>query len=115
LNIVNRPQWHVIEGGSREYLSPLTRSFADQIRTSCPVNKIERSAESVTVKTQFDDEKYDAVVFACHSDQALAILDDQATDDERQILSNINYCASDVILHTDTSLYSSGGPGIHFS
>ncbi len=104
LNIVNRPQWQVIKGGSREYLTPLTRSFADNIRTDCPVNSITRTTDNVTVKTRFGDENYDGVIFACHSDQALAILGQQATPNERQILSDINYYASDVILHTDISL-----------
>ena len=104
LNVVNRPQWCVIKGGSRGYLEPLTRSFADRIRIGCPVNSIERTSKSVTLKTDLDEEEFDAVIFACHSDQALSILDQSATSNELQILSNINYVGSEVILHTDTSL-----------
>ena len=43
------------------------------------------------------------MVFACHSDQALAILLDP-TQDESDILSAIPYKMNDVCLHTDTRL-----------
>ena len=32
LSVNDRPQWHVIKGGSRSYLEPLTREFSDSIR-----------------------------------------------------------------------------------
>ena len=37
LNLRDRPQWHVIEGGSREYLAPLVANFEDKIHTNCTV------------------------------------------------------------------------------
>ena len=107
LNITNRPQWQVISGGSREYLGPLTAPYAKQIRTNCVVTAIERSAMQVRVKTKHDSENYDAVVFACHSDQALNILGAAASEAEKQVLGNIKYCASDVVLHTDTTMLPS--------
>ena len=104
LNITNRPQWQVINGGSREYLGPLTESFSRQIRTDCAVTGIKRCAAGVRLNTRDGSRKYDAVVFACHSDQALRILGDSATDHERQVLGSIEYCSSKVVLHTDTAM-----------
>ena len=104
LNITNRPQWQVINGGSREYLAPLTARYANQIRTSCAVTEIERLATHVRVKTNDSAEIYDAVVFACHSDQALNILGSEASKHERQVLGKIKYCDSEVVLHTDTKM-----------
>jgi len=46
---------------------------------------------------------YDQVVFACHSDQALALLGD-ATAAERDALAAIPYQSNEVVLHTDNSL-----------
>ncbi len=104
LNITNRPQWHVIKGGSRNYLSPLIKPFVDKIRTDCAVSAIQRDQTGVLIQCNQSLEKFDAVIFACHSDQALKILGDQATVNERQILGDIKYCASNVTLHTDISM-----------
>ncbi|MEL0624704.1 FAD-dependent oxidoreductase [Marinomonas arenicola] len=104
LSVSHRPQWRVIKGGSSAYLKPLVASFQDRIRTSCNIKKVTRSGDSVTL--HFEDgetENYDQVIFACHSDQALALLDD-ASDDEQTILSAIPYRNNEVVLHTDTGL-----------
>ncbi|MBN8431363.1 FAD-dependent oxidoreductase [Microbulbifer salipaludis] len=108
LNIFNRPQWRVIQGGSRRYIEPLTRSYADKIHLSCPVQKVVRHAQGVTLEYrdrsgQVQQREFDQVVFACHSDQALAILGD-ASAQEREILGQIPYEKNSVVLHTDTSL-----------
>lgn len=104
LNIFNRPQWRVIQGGSRSYIQPLIESFKDKIRLSTPVSKVLRKEEGVELVTGSGEVcEFDAVVFACHSDQALSCLAD-ATADERKILGAIPYARNSVVLHTDTSL-----------
>jgi predicted NAD/FAD-binding protein len=104
LNIRNRPQWRVIEGGSSQYLGPLTQPFASRIRTSCPVKAVRREQGRVLIDSVSESgEFFDDVVFACHSDQALNILTD-ATEEERQILSAIPYSKNEAVLHWDESL-----------
>ena len=104
LSVRNRPQWRVIEGGSREYLKPLSDPFSRNIHTGANiegVRRLEKGAEIRLVGGQV--ETFDAVVFACHSDQALAMLDD-ASAVERDILGAIPYQNNEVTLHTDTRL-----------
>lgn len=104
LQVRDRPQWRVIDGGSREYLAPLIASFEDRIITHCPVDRVMRGAEQVTL--QFRDgtqQCFDQVVIATHSDQALAMLADASTL-EREILGAIPYRDNDVVLHTDHRL-----------
>ncbi|RMR05584.1 Amine oxidase, flavin-containing [Pseudomonas savastanoi pv. glycinea] len=103
LSVSNRPQWCVIEGGSSRYIEPLTASFAERIRLSCPVNRVERDAEGVTVHSAAGSERFDKVVFACHSDQALKMLAQPSTA-EQEILGALPYAENDVVLHTDTRL-----------
>lgn len=103
LSVSNRPQWHVVEGGSRSYVAPLTASFAERIRLNCPVLRVERDAEGVTLHSAAGSERFDKVVFACHSDQALALLA-EPTPLEREILGALPYANNDVVLHTDTRL-----------
>ncbi|UUY10510.1 FAD-dependent oxidoreductase [Pseudomonas sp. J452] len=103
LSVSNRPQWHVVSGGSRSYVAPLTASFAEKIRLNCPVQRVERDAEGVTVHSAVGAERFDQVVFACHSDQALALLA-APSQAEREILGDLRYADNDVVLHTDTRL-----------
>lgn len=104
LSVAGRPQWKVIAGGSRSYVSPLIRPFRRQIRLSTPVLGIERDADRVRLLLPGGSQEFDHVVFACHSDQALRILGDAATPLERATLSAFPYEPNDVVLHTDTSL-----------
>ncbi len=104
LSVNDRPQWHVIRGGSRSYLEPLTRSFRDDIRLNANIRSVRRRREAIELL--FADghtETFDQVVFGCHSDQALALLGD-ATLAERAALEAIPYQSNDVVLHTDERL-----------
>lgn len=104
LNIRNRPQWRVISGGSRSYIAPLTKPFRDSIRLNQKVVSISRNQGRVSLLTETGSpEMFDGVIFACHSDQALAILDDPSKQ-EKNILAAIPYQDNEVVLHTDRSL-----------
>ncbi|TGG95538.1 FAD-dependent oxidoreductase [Natronospirillum operosum] len=106
LSVRNRPQWRTLVGGSRSYVAPITRTFADRIRLNTPVRSIERpdgDAGEVRITTDSGTEGFDQVILACHSDQALALLKDP-TAEEREILGAIPYTDNDVVLHTDASL-----------
>lgn len=103
LSVTDRPQWQVIKGGSSSYVTPLSASFAERIRLQCPVQRVERDATGVTLYSAAGSERFDKVVFACHSDQALQLLAEPSTT-EQQILGALPYADNDVVLHTDTRL-----------
>jgi predicted NAD/FAD-binding protein len=103
LSVNHRPQWQVISGGSSRYIEPLTRSFAQHIRLNCPVQRVERDAAGVLIHSAHGSERFDKVVFACHSDQALVMLAEPSTT-EQEILGALPYADNDVVLHTDTRL-----------
>ncbi|MFP5420062.1 MAG: NAD(P)/FAD-dependent oxidoreductase [Gammaproteobacteria bacterium] len=103
LSVSDRPQWCVIEGGSSSYVAPLTESFKQHIRLNCAVTRVERDGDGVTVHSAAGSERFDKVVFACHSDQALALLA-APTPTEQAILGALPYADNDVVLHTDTRL-----------
>ncbi|VEE14566.1 NAD(P)/FAD-dependent oxidoreductase [Ectopseudomonas mendocina] len=103
LSVSDRPTWQVIEGGSRSYVAPLTASFAERIRLNCPVSRVVRDQDGVTLHSAAGSERFDKVIFACHSDQALALLE-QPSEQERDILGALPYANNDVVLHTDTHL-----------
>ncbi len=104
LSVRNRPQWRVIEGGSREYLKPLTAGFEQNIRINSPVQGVQRHPDGVTLRlADGHSERFDQVVLACHSDQALALLEDPS-DAEQSVLGAMRYQDNDVVLHTDERL-----------
>jgi predicted NAD/FAD-binding protein len=102
LDIANRPQWYVIKGGSRSYIPKLTQSIQD-IRLNSTVASVTRHDGLVDITSDNKTESFDEVIFACHSNQALALLKDPSTD-ESQVLGAIKYRNNDVVLHTDNSL-----------
>lgn len=104
LQVGGRPQWFTVVGGSRSYLAPLVRPFADRIRLASPVRSLSRTADGVVIAVAGRPaERFDGAIVATHSDQALALLAD-ADDAERAVLAAIPYQENDVVLHTDTAL-----------
>ncbi|MDB4002378.1 FAD-dependent oxidoreductase [Oceanospirillaceae bacterium] len=102
LDIANRPQWYVIEGGSRSYIKGLTQSIQD-IRLGTPVQWVTRHCEHVEITSDKGTEVFDEVIFACHSDQALHLLNDPSQQ-ESKVLGAMKYRSNDVVLHTDKTL-----------
>ncbi|WP_050932659.1 NAD(P)/FAD-dependent oxidoreductase, partial [Vibrio harveyi] len=103
LDITNRPQWYVVKGGSRSYITPLTKGYANDIRLNSPVEKVIRTENGVGVQVHGETHWFDDVIFACHSDQAMRMLGD-ISQTEQEILGDMTYQANEVVLHTDTRL-----------
>ena len=103
LQLTGRPEWRVVRGGSRRYVEAMLARWDVQVRLSSPVRGIVRDAQGVSVRCDAGSERFDQVVLACHSDQALRLLDD-ASDGEREILGAIRYQPNDTVLHTDARL-----------
>lgn len=102
LQVNHRPRWHTVRGGSREYVQRLQARLRD-VRLNSPVQAVRRQADRVDVHTARGVESFDEVVMACHSDQALRMLD-LPTPAERRVLGAIRYHDNRAVLHTDASL-----------
>lgn len=103
LTLRDRPQWRTIPGGSRRYVEAISARLANSVRRSARVESIARLEDGIEVRAVGDVGRFDHVILACHSDQALAVLSD-ASEAEREILGAIAYQANDTVLHTDQSL-----------
>ena len=105
LEIKNRPNWWVVKNGSSEYIKKIILGFEDKIYLSTPVHKVSRVEDGVEIVLSKNENtlKFDCVVFATHSDQALAILEDPSSA-EKDILGSIPYQKNKVLLHTDSSV-----------
>ncbi len=103
LSISDRPVWRVIRGGSRSYVERLIAPFAGRIRLHSAVRRVERHGDRVVLCLDDGRAVFDAVFLACHSDQALAMLD-APTAAESDVLAAIPYQSNEAVLHTDTRL-----------
>lgn len=104
LNITDRPQWYVIPGGSREYIKPLTDSLKNRIELNSNIRHVIRHIHQIEIVFEDGSTRvFDDIIFACHSDQALALLKEPTTN-EAEILGDIPYTKNEVVLHTDTNL-----------
>ena len=103
IQVTNRPQWFTVAGGARRYVERIVGGLADT-RLSTPVRQVLRDASGVRVVTAQGAERFDSVVLACHSDQALALLGENASAEERTVLGAIRYQANRAVLHTDVSV-----------
>lgn len=103
LRFFDRPQWRTVAGGGRVYVDRIAAQLAD-VRRSTPIRRIRRCGGHVEVDTPaLAAERFDQIVVACHSDQALAILAD-ASREEAALLGSVRFQMNRVVLHTDTRL-----------
>ena len=101
LTINDHPQWYTVTGGSREYIKILTAPFLDQIHLNCGIQTVRREKDGVhLLDSRGREHIFDRVVFACHSDQALSLLQDADTQ-EGDILGAIKYQENRIIVHDD--------------
>jgi len=101
LALKDRPKWRTIVGGSHRYVERLVAPFSERVLLSQPVTAISRVDDRVEVTVRGREaQRFDRVIIATHSDQALAMLTNPS-DREREILGAIPYQSNEVVLHTD--------------
>ncbi|OVE75486.1 hypothetical protein BVX97_04440 [bacterium E08(2017)] len=95
-------QWYTLKGGSASYVKEIIKPFADNIHLNTKVTSVKRSRlGGVKVKAENGFRgKYDRVVLAVHSDQALEMLNDPS-DIEQDVLGKMPYQPNSVVLHED--------------
>lgn len=107
IQVNGRPRWFTVAGGSRQYVQRIAAAL-DDARPGCPVHAVRRippggGEAGVWVDSARGSERFDEVVLACHSPQALALLAD-ASAAEREVLGAIRTHRNRAVLHTDAAL-----------
>lgn len=103
VQVLDRPQWMTVRGGAREYVRRMLGAI-DDLRLHSPVEHVSREDDGVWLRSNGARERFDEVVFACHSDQTLALLGEGATGAERRLLGAVRYQRNRAVLHTDPQL-----------
>ena len=102
LQVNDRPQWWTVAGGAKHYVEKIIADIADK-RLNTAVHSIARDSRGVHIVTPAGTERFDKVIIATHSDQALAMLQ-LPSHVEKRALSAITYQANVAVLHTDASV-----------
>jgi predicted NAD/FAD-binding protein len=103
LDLVDRPKWRTVTGGSISYVKRMIGAVHD-VRLGAGAAQIRREHGGVTViDTQGERSWFSDVVIATHADQALKLLSD-ADATEASLLGAFDYTDNEAVLHRDTSL-----------
>ena len=104
LSATGQHQWWTVKGGSIEYVRRLGQNLTERgvtLRCGAGVSHVHRDALGATVATPgADPERFDQVIFACHSDEALKMIANPSPA-EQQALSDLRYQDNHMILHAD--------------
>ena len=104
LQVKDRPQWHTVVGGSREYVTRLCDQVKGQILTHHAIRQVRRMGGKVLVSDRQGGEwMFDHIVFACHADQSLKLLSD-IRPEEQDVLRHFRFERNRAVLHSDTAL-----------
>jgi predicted NAD/FAD-binding protein len=100
LNLIDRPVWRTVVGGSRNYVQALSQRLGRILagRAARGVRRIEGGL--VVSDAAGENHRYDRLVLATHADQALRLLE-TPTREERNLLGAFHYLPNDAVLHTD--------------
>jgi uncharacterized protein len=99
----NRPQWYTVTNRSRAYVKKILEKISGEVFKNYRVNKISRTSDNVRISIGNEFIDYDQVVLASHADQSLNMLN-EATKEEKEILSKFSYVSNSAFLHTDQNL-----------
>lgn len=103
LNINKRPQWYTVRGGSREYITRLTKDFAGRIFTGVAIKKVISQQDQVKLLDGNGAEYYfDRVIFACHADEAMRMIQDPDPE-TASVIGSFHYQENKIVVHSDIS------------
>ncbi|PWR23338.1 NAD(P)/FAD-dependent oxidoreductase [Zavarzinia compransoris] len=99
-----RHPWRTVEGGSIRYVQAIAAALGPRLRLSCPALRVARDAFGATVVDgRGGCDRFDAVILACHGDQALALIEAPSAAEAR-VLGAFRYTANHAVLHRDPAL-----------
>jgi predicted NAD/FAD-binding protein len=102
LKVNDRPQWRTVTGGSKVYVARVLRDLPEA-RLGDAVRRVTREDSAVVVESAFGATRFDEVIFACHADQALAMIA-APTPREVEILGAVKFQDNQAVLHQDAAL-----------
>lgn len=101
LTITDQPQWYTITNGSKQYVDKIIQQFKGTIYKNCELVACQQDGKKLHLTDAKGNQfHFDHVIFATHSDQTYALIQDKSAD-EKRLLGAIGYSANTAILHRD--------------
>ncbi|SCZ98301.1 BZ3500_MvSof-1268-A1-R1_Chr3-2g06281 [Microbotryum saponariae] len=110
MQILDRPTWLTVENGSHSYvnriLNRLDPAKYHQGRRIESVRTGGKEGKVVLKDSEGNETDWDHVIFACHADTTLKILEkgEGITEEEKRILSGFEFSKNRAVLHSDPEL-----------
>ncbi|XP_047307604.1 uncharacterized protein LOC124911197 [Impatiens glandulifera] len=105
LQLFGRPQWLTVRWRSQTYVTKVKEELERQgcqIRSQCEIQSISTTDDGCIITCEDgSQELYSGCIVAAHAPDALKMLGEQSTYDERRILGAFQYVYSDIFLHRD--------------
>ena len=102
-----RPKWMTIKEGSQQYIDAVMNGFPEEkIHLSTGITSLSFASDGQIQlhRKDGDVDLYDHVILATHGDQAMEIIRDVATLEEKDIMSSFKTSANIAVLHSDLSV-----------
>ncbi len=108
-DLVDRPQWRTVQGGSRHYVEAMVDRLAGTVRHDSVVTGLAREGDGWVVEVdggQRDRERVhaDDVVLATPADTARWLLADAASAHQHDLLGAFSFSDNRAVLHRDPSV-----------
>ena len=103
LGLHTQHQWYTVVNGSQSYVKKIVEPMKDRIHTRRKAERVRRKNGRVQVLDAAGYvAEYDKVIFACHGDQVLPLLE-APTETEARLLKEFKYQRNVATVHTDDS------------
>lgn len=104
LGLNTQHQWYTLHNGSQAYRKLLIEPFKNRIRINTAAQKVSIKENKVEiVLSNGTIEQYDKVIFACHANEALNMLE-KPNDIQQRLLTPFKYERNVALVHTDESV-----------
>ncbi|MCW3084207.1 MAG: transhydrogenase subunit alpha [Bacteroidetes bacterium] len=104
LGLNTQHQWYTLQDGSQSYRKLLIEPFKDKIQINNGTVSVKReNGKAIVTTANGQTHTFDKVIFACHADQALKLIQNP-TADEKRLLAPFKYQKNSATVHTDESI-----------
>lgn len=107
--VATRPTWMTIPGGSKQYIKAVMADVPEErVHLGATVQslQIQRNDQLRIRSSDGKEDVFDHVILATHGDQAMEIIRDTATPQEKDIMSGFKTSQNTAALHSDLSVSS---------
>ncbi|RAP33705.1 amine oxidase [Candidatus Marinamargulisbacteria bacterium SCGC AG-410-N11] len=103
LNLITRPTWQTVKGGSISYIKQFNETFNGQVILNATVDSVYQENNNVVINQKNGDKDiYDYVVMATHANVTSRLV--QLPYNESTLFKTWKYTKNKVYLHTDETL-----------